>query len=132
MLRECGYKQIAVTATDHAYQILPSAVPAETVAVTLSNQGQDAHQVVISRAKDGVTEPYTEILALPPDQQLQKATPLGLAQADPGQSDTVFLRLAPGRHGVVDFLPQGTTNVNSPGGSPAHYTLGMVAEFTVT
>jgi hypothetical protein len=132
MLRECGYKQIVVTTTDHAYQGLPTTMPAGTVAVTLRNYGHDAHQAVISRAKDGVTQRYTQILALPPDQQLQKATPLALAQADPGQTDTVFLRLAQGRHGAVDFLPEGTTSINSPGGGPPHYTLGMVAEFTVT
>jgi hypothetical protein len=132
-LQECGYDQITISATDQAYQGIPSAVPAATVSVTLRNQGQDAHQAVISRAKDGVTQPYTEILALPPDQQLQMATPLGLLLADPGQTDTVFFRLAPGRHAAADLLPQGTTRINSPpGGGPPHYTLGMLAEFTVT
>jgi hypothetical protein len=63
--------------------------------MTLRNQGQDAHQAVISRANDGVTRSYTEILALPTDQQLQLTTVLGLVQADPGQTDTVFLRLTP-------------------------------------
>jgi hypothetical protein len=38
-------------------------VPAEVVGVTLRNQGQDAHQAVISRANDGVSQSYTEILA---------------------------------------------------------------------
>jgi hypothetical protein len=40
-------------------------VPAGTVAFTLRNEGQDAHQAVISRADDGVAQPYTEILTLP-------------------------------------------------------------------
>ena len=57
---------------------------------------------------------------------------LGLAQADPGQTDTVFVRLTPGRHGVVDFLPQGTSSTATPGGGPPHYTLGMLDEFSVT
>jgi hypothetical protein len=48
---------------------------------------------------------------------------LGLAQADPGQTDTVFVRLTPGRHGVVDFLPHGTSSTA---------TLGMLDEFSVT
>jgi hypothetical protein len=132
MVQECGYDQITVSATDQAYQGLPSAVPAGTVAFTLRNEGQDAHQAVISRADDGVAQPYTEILTLPPDQQLKMATVLGLVQADPGQTDTVFLRLTPGRHGAVDFLPQGTTSTGTPGNGPPHHTLGLVREFMVT
>jgi hypothetical protein len=72
MLQECGYDQITIGATDHAYQGVPRAVPAGTFAVTLRNQGQDAHQAVISRAKDGVALPYP-------------ATVLGLVQADPAR-----------------------------------------------
>jgi hypothetical protein len=132
MLRECGYRQITITATDQAYQGLAGPVPAGTVAVTLRNQGHDAHQAVISRAADGVTQPYSEILTLPLDQQLKMASPLGLVQADPGGTDTVFLRLTPGRHGAVDFLPQGTTSIGMPGSGPPHFTLGLLAEFTVT
>ena len=132
MVQECGYDQITVSATDQAYQGLPSTVPAGTVAFTLRNEGQDAHQAVISRADDGVAQPYTEILTLPPDQQLKMATVLGLVQADPGQTDTVFLRLTPGRHGAVDFLPQGTTSTGTPGNGPPHHTLGLVREFMVT
>ena len=79
-----------------------------------------------------MTQPYTDILALPPEQQLQMTTVLGLVQANPGQTDTVFLRLTPGRHGAVDFLPQGTTSTGMPGSGPPHYTLGLVGEFTVT
>jgi hypothetical protein len=132
LLQECGYEQMTISATDQAYQDLPSAMPAGTVAITLRNQGQDAHQAVISRANDGVTQPYRDILVLPPDQQLRMATALGLVQADPGQTDTVFLRLTAGRHGAVDFLPQGTTSAGMPGSGPPHYTLGLVDEFTVT
>jgi hypothetical protein len=60
---------------------------------------------------------------LPTDQHLRLTTVLGLAQADPGQTDTVFVRLTPGRHGVVDFLPHGTSSTA---------TLGMLDEFSVT
>jgi hypothetical protein len=96
----------------------------------LINTGEDAHQAVISRANDGVTQPYTEILELPTDQQLRLATPLGLVEADPGRSGTIFVRLTPGRYGAVDFLPQGSTSSGTPGSGPPHYSLGMVGEFT--
>jgi hypothetical protein len=131
MLRECGYEQITLSATDRAFVGLPGTVPAGTAAVTLQNQGKDAHQAVISRVDEGVTQSYPEILGLPLDQQLEKTTVLGLVQADPGQTDTAFVRLTPGRYGAVDFLPQGTTSTGMPGSGPPHHTLGLVAEFSV-
>jgi hypothetical protein len=63
MLEQCGFEQITISATDYAYEGLPGTVPAEVVGATLRNQGQDAHQAVISRANDGVSQSYTEILA---------------------------------------------------------------------
>ena len=132
MLQHCGYQQMQVTATDTAYQGLPATVRAGTIGITLTNQGTEAHQVVLSRANDGVSEPFAEILNLPPEQQGQMATPLGFTDAGPGGSSTVFLRLAPGRYGAIDFLPAGTTNLAAPGSGPPHYQLGVQGEFTVT
>ena len=40
MLQECGYDQITISATDQAYQGLPSTTPARTVSVTLRNQAK--------------------------------------------------------------------------------------------
>jgi hypothetical protein len=124
--------QVQGTATDTAYQGLPGTVRAGTVGVTLTNQGNDAHQVVISRAHDGVTEPFAEILKLPPEQHGQKATALGATDADPGEASTVFFRLTPGRYGAVDFMPQGTISLAKPGSGPPHYKLGIQGESTTT
>ena len=132
MLQQCGYESVQVTATDHAYLGLPGTIPAGTVGITLSDQGADAHQVLLLRANDGVTRPFAEILNLPPEQQAQAATAIGSAEADPGETSTVFLRLTPGRYGAADFVTQGTTRLVAPASGPAHYSLGMQGEFTVT
>jgi hypothetical protein len=132
MLRECGYEQIQITATDNTYQGFPASVGSGAVGITVHNQGRDAHEVLIVRINDGVTEPFNALLHLPPDQRAQAATALGSVEVDPGQVGTVFLRLAPGRYGAGDFLAQGTTRLDAPGNGDPHYEQGLQAEFTVT
>jgi len=131
-LGECGCPQVRVTATDHAYEGLPSTIPAGTVALTLDNQGQDLHQLLVSRTDDGVTQSFAEILGLLLEEQVQLVTPLMATDSAPGATTTVFLRLTPGRYGALDSLPEGTVDPTAPGSGPPHAALGMVAEFAVT
>jgi hypothetical protein len=63
---------------------------------------------------------------------MQTATALGSVEVDPGQTGTLFIRLAPGRYGVGDFLAQGSTSLDTPGSGDPNYLLGLHAEFTVT
>jgi hypothetical protein len=132
MLRECGYEQIRITATDNAYQGVPTTVRSGPVGITLDNHGREAHQVLVVRINDGVTQPFSALLQSPPEQRAQAATALGSVEVDPGQVGTVFLRLAPGRYGAGDFLAQGTTRLDAPGNGDPHYQQGLQAEFTVT
>ena len=132
MLGECGYPQLHITATDTAYQGIPAAIRSGAVGITLDNQGREAHQALIVHINDGVTEPFTTLLTLPPEQRAQAATALGSVEVDPGRVATVFLRLTPGRYGAVDFLAQGTTRLDAPGNGDPHYQHGLQAEFTAT
>ena len=132
MLQQCGYESVQVTATDNAYQGLPATMPAGTVGITLSNQGTDAHQVLLRRINDGVTQSFAEILNLPPEQQGQVAAALGFAEADPGETSTVFLRLTPGRYGAADFVTRAPPASSHRASGPPHYSLGIQGEFTVT
>jgi hypothetical protein len=132
MLGECGYPQLHITATDTAYQGIPATIRSGAVGITLDNQGREAHQALIVHINDGVTEPFTTLLTLPPEQRAQVATALGSVEVDPGRIATVFLRLTPGRYGAVDFLAQGTTRLDAPGNGDPHYQHGLQTEFTVT
>lgn len=132
MLQECGYGQISITATDSAYQGIPATISSGAVGITLNNEGREAHQVLIVRINDGVTEPFSALLDLPPDQRMQTATPLGSIEVDPGGVGTLFLRLVPGRYGVADFLSQGSAGLDTSGGGDPNYALGLQGEFTVT
>ena len=132
MLGECGYPQLHITATDTAYQGIPATIHSGAVGITLDNQGREAHQALIVHVNDGVTEPFTTLLNLPPEQRAQAATPLGSVEVDPGRVATVFLRLTPGRYGAVDSLAQGTTRLDAPGNGDPHYQHGLQTEFTAT
>ncbi len=132
MLRSCGYPHLQITATDHAYQGIPATIGSGPVGITLDNQGREAHQVLIVRINDGVTEPFTVLLQLPPEQRTQAATAQGSVEVDPGQVATVFLRLTPGRYGAGDFLTQGTARLDAPANGNPHYLQGLQTEFTVT
>jgi hypothetical protein len=130
MLRTCGYQHLQVTATDSGYRGLPATVGSGPVGITLDDQGQDTHQILIVRVRDDVTQPFAELLDLPPEQRVQMATPIGSVEAEPGEANTVFFRLSPGRYGAADFLSQGTTSLGAPGGGAPHYLLGLRGEFT--
>lgn len=131
MVRSCGYRTVEVTAVDHAFSGVPSTLPPGIVAITVTNRGHDAHQAVLSRARDGVAQSYPEILGRPLAEQLQLTDPLTTTEAAAGESATMFVRLTPGRYGLVDLYPEGTTDPDVPGTGQPHAALGMVAEFTV-
>jgi hypothetical protein len=132
MRKECGYEEIQVTAIDHAFQGLPGSLTAATVAITLTNQGQDLHQLILSRIDDNVTVPFSEIVDQLARQEAAPAMPILFVIAKPGETRTVFAPLTPGRYGAYDAYPQGTKSEIMLGGGPPHFKLGMVHEFTVT
>lgn len=132
MLAECGYEQVQVTAADFEYQGLPESLTAGTKAVTLVNDGEEAHEVGIVRINDDVALSVEEILALGEAEGMAAVTFKGAAFAGPGESDTAFIRVdEPGRYGVACFIPEGST-AGTDGTGPPHFTLGMLGDFTVT
>lgn len=132
LLANCGFEQVEVTAADYEYTGLPDSLATGETAVTLTNEGEEFHEVAILRVNDGVTETTDELLALPMEESLAKVTVKGITFADPGGSDTSFIRFdEPGSYIAVCFIPEGTTP-DAEGSGPPHFVLGMLAEFTVT
>jgi hypothetical protein len=130
-LAACGYPQIEATGVEFAFQGLPATVPAGVVAIRVTNEGDDLHELLVARVDDGVSMSFGEVLALPGEQSSSMATTVGrLFPLTPGAAETTFVRMEPGRYGVSCHLTQGTTQV-SEGSGPSHHALGMVAEFTV-
>ncbi|GAA2543491.1 hypothetical protein [Pseudonocardia hydrocarbonoxydans] len=129
-LADCGFEETSVTAVDFEFQGLPDSLPAGQSAVTLTNEGEDFHEIVLARINDDVTLPVADVLALPMEEALASVQLVGIVFAAPGESDTSFIDATPGRYVAACFLPEGTTPTTE-GTGPPHFTLGMLREFTV-
>jgi hypothetical protein len=129
MLAECGYEQLQATGVDYEYEGLPETVPSGVVAITLTNEGDELHEIGLARINDDVTMPVEELLALPEEQVFSMIELKGVAFASPDETETTFMRLEPGRYGAACFIPEGTKH-DTEGTGPPHFTLGMFAEFT--
>jgi hypothetical protein len=139
MAENCSWPTVAVTATDYAFSGLPSQAEAGKTVLSLTNEGEDVHEMSLMRINDDVTESVEELMALPEDEVMGKITPVGGPFAVPGEVGFSAVELTPGRYAVVCFIPQGTTADNmeemqtseAPGGTP-HAMLGMIGEFEVS
>lgn len=131
MIAECGFRQVRVTAVEHQFQGLPPILPAGTVGFTLANQGAQVHELDVYRINEGVPQPFPELVVLPDEQRTVALTEVGRISAEPGDADTGFMTLIPGRYGVACLVPDGSTPT-AEGTGPPHAALGMVAEFTVS
>ena len=117
---------IAVTARDYAFENVPDTIAPGTT-LTLVNQGQELHELVLFRRNAGVPQSFEELLAMADASAL--VTVLGGIQAAPGTTapGSVTADQA-GDYALVCFIPQGTTaplTAGSPGAGPPHFTLGF-------
>jgi hypothetical protein len=130
MLDNCGFPQTEVTAVNFEFQDLPDSLPAGMSAVTLTNEGEDLHEIAVLRINDDVTMSAEELLALPQEQALSMVKIVGITFAAPGETTTAFVDAQPGRYFAACFIPEGTTPT-AEGEGPPHFTLGMLKEFNV-
>lgn len=133
----CGFADLEVSTTEYAFGGVPSILDAGPVVITNTNVGDEFHEVLLLRVDDGVTESIEDIVALPEEEAMQKATVAGVAFAAPGTSGYSAVDLAPGHYAAICFLPQGATPEHMEAiqagefdGAP-HFTLGMLSEFDV-
>ncbi len=127
----CDLETFDVTATEYHFDGLPDDLPTGYHIVNFTNNGQEMHELGAFRINDGVTESIEDVLALPEAEAMTKLTPVNFSFAMPGQTSHVSWNLAePGNYAIVCFLPVGS--IGEPGDGPAHFTQGMIHEFTVT
>lgn len=139
MVENCGWDELDVTAVDYSFSGMPSEIAAGTYAIGFSNEGAEVHEMAVVRINDGVTETIHQLLELPEEEAMSKVGNVGGAFAFPGESDTTFVELAPGRYAVICFVPTGATpdmvealESGEFQGGPPHFMEGMISEFTVT
>jgi hypothetical protein len=136
VLANCEVGQMSVTGIDYEFQGVPETMTAGTVALDFTNEGGEVHEMVVFRINDGVTESVGELLDLPDEEVERKIQFVGSAFAEPGSGDVGFVELSAGNYAVVCFIPVGAIKTEALesgelGESPPHFTVGMVAEFTV-
>ena len=112
-------QEVAITATDFAYQLPATPVHAGLTTFTLVNQGTEVHHATLVRLEDGKTvgDYMTALQSAGPPPAW--GVPVGGPNAAPpgGEANTTLV-LEPGSYAVVCFIP-------SPDGVP-HMAKGMV------
>ena len=94
------------------------------------------------KVNDGVTDTPIDLLSLPEEELMSKASIASVTFGPPGAESYGIAELTPGRYIAACFLPQGATpevmaqmegpeSSTPPGVGPPHFMEGMVQEFTV-
>jgi hypothetical protein len=105
----CGFNEINVTAADYTYTGLEPEYAAGPAVLTITNEGEEVHELIVVRVNDDVTETATEIVALPEEEAFSMVTFKGAAIAVPGEAAYGLTDLEPGRYIAACFIPQGAT-----------------------
>ena len=79
----CGFTDVSLTTSEYAFGGLPTELAAGPAVFTVQNIGEEFHEVLVMRKNDGVTETAEEILALPEEEAMTKATMVGAAFGAP-------------------------------------------------
>ncbi len=131
LLSSCGYPEIPAYAVDYEFDRLPDSVPAGPTAVSLTNDGQELHHLVLLRVDAGVTESVDDLVELSAADLVAKTERVAVVLVKPGRTNTSLVDLEPGRYAVVCFIPKGSKGGATGDGVP-HHADGMLTELTVT
>jgi hypothetical protein len=125
--------EIDVTATDYAFDGLDAITETGEYAITLTNDGEELHEISLVRLADEET-PIEEIIASEEEPEL---TEIAFSFACPGATAEPAGATIdePGRYVAVCFIPEGATPDTPPEEfeslGPPHAALGMVVEFFI-
>ena len=136
----CGFNGVTLTVADATFSGLPSTMPTGPLVLTLDNSSDVTQTILVARIDDEVTEPATELVALPQAEAFERFEVSSSAVIAPGGTSYATTVLDPGRWFAVAVLPEGTapgdapTEATTPSGTTAApgQTFGLVKEFTVS
>lgn len=130
VIESCGVESFDVTMVDYGFEGIPDTIPAGPSAFAFENTGKEQHELILLRKKDGVTESVEELLALPEEEAMTKATFVNAGFAPAGGDGALIAKLEPGDYVYACFIPVGTVG-EAEGDGPPHAIEGMAGEFTV-
>jgi hypothetical protein len=128
-----GATEVAVSATEYRFDGLDAMSATGEYAVTLTNEGQELHELIVVRLADEET-PLEELIASDEEPEM---TEIAFTFACPGATaDVTAANLdQPGRYVAVCFIPVGTTPETAPEDfetlGPPHAAQGMAQEFFI-
>lgn len=132
-LASCDWNQADVVAEEYTFSGIADEGPGGLTSFDFANQGEEVHELLIVRRKDGVTDSYDDILEMPEEEAMAKTEVVAQAFAAPGDADHVLVDLEPGDYLALCAIPQGMTDLTSPPpDGPPHLAMGMHAEFRAT
>lgn len=133
---EAGATPVEVTAEEYEFEGLDAIDGTGEYALTLTNEGQELHELVLVRIDDDETRPIEELLQETDPSSF--ATDVAFVFACPGDSSapTAVSIDEPGRYVAVCFIPVGATPETPVEAleemGPPHALQGMVAELQVS
>ena len=131
-----GATAVEVTADEYAFAGVDALAVGGELAVTLTNTGEELHEIVVQRIDGDETRSVAELLQSEED-PATFATGVGSAFACPGASSAPNRvdATVPGRYVALCFIPSELTAETTPEEfadlGPPHAFQGMVAEFEV-
>jgi uncharacterized cupredoxin-like copper-binding protein len=136
MFENCTYDATyEVSLIDYAFEGMPSEIEAGRVAILVTNEGSEAHEMALMSKAEGVTESWQELVELPEEEAMEKVNFVGGAFAPTtGSQGLLVVDIEPGEYAALCFIPTGTTmdgGEMTEGTGPPHLVQGMVQEFTV-
>ncbi|MBA3744545.1 hypothetical protein [Sporichthya sp.] len=132
LVEECDYNALDVTAADYEFTGVPSTAKAGPTSVTLTNEGEEPHVLILVRINDDSDLSGEEVLALGEEGALKVAKVVGESFAPPGAAGTAFFDLEPGRYVVFCPIPVHKPGTEFDPESPPHFAKGMLEEMIVT
>jgi hypothetical protein len=132
LLNECGVNKISATAREYEFGGLPTVSPAGMTGLTLTNEGEQFHEMVFMRINDDVTDSVDDILSGDEEAFNKAVVPQGVVLASPGTTATNFFDLKSGRYIVLCFISDGSDAEHDfNGDGPPHFTKGMHEELRI-
>jgi hypothetical protein len=110
LVGSCGFMAVDVLATEYAFAGIPEELPAGPTVFSLTAGGEEAHELVLVRRNDGVTDSVADLLTMPEEELFSKITFVGITFAVPeGAPGRLVADLPPGEYIAVCTFPVGTT-----------------------
>lgn len=140
VVASCGFPVLEVSGIDYEFQSITSPLAAGPFVIEFTNDApKEHHEMVLFRAKPGVTLSVKKLLALSEKKAATKVDSVGAAFAEPGDTNAIVVFLEPGRYIYACFIDVGTTSGDASehggdehgGAAKPHWKEGMRGEFEV-